>query len=1183
MVPSFIRITLACFVASLVANRAQTLDFAASISIPGTVITKVQVIKKLSETELSKKPLVKIDGVVTYYDPRMFLCFVQDETGGIFVRSGTEDHEFRAGDLVRVDGIASKGRLSNVIDEPVFTRLGRAPLPVAKALTAAGITDPGTDADRVQIKGVLRSVSEEMGRLVYYIGVGSERIPVTVLTLARGEGTENIGRTISVTGVHAALYDENRKRYGMRLLCNSLREIALVRGENTVAYTDLPVISVSALADQTNGSLCRVQLISEDYTPTQFVSGRDATGLLLARTSQQAPVSKGTVLDIVGYVVRTNGVVVLDDAYFRRIGFGNRSTFAPRTKPSELRMLESVAEVRRLPLEEAKREYPVRIRGVITYYDSSWTMCFVQGATEGIYVHTHSQPLDIASGQLVIVSGYTGPGDFAPIIMNPKFDVIGKAPMPRDKSIPFAELLSGSADSQWIEINCVVRAIKDMGPTFQLEIIPSDSGGAICYVTIPKSSGRFSPPDLVGSRVEIEAVCATEFDDSRRLKGVHFLCPGFRHIRVVESSLTDPFSIPITQISGAFQFQPNLVNNRRLHVEGSVTWTDGGGNFFLQDVTGGLKVHSKAARVAVGQQLHVVGFRSVKESTPALEHALVRAVGDAPEVGAREIAALDAFDKASQLEGRLLRMNGKLLESRRTADGIELALQDDNSLFTALLLGTIPGWLAQVEPGSALQITGVAVFARDASFRARSMQLLARSVDDLQIVKRPAIWTLRRMGIALAVLLASVLLGGLWIAFLRNRVAHHRVMLEANMEKQRALETQVVQSQKMESIGSLAGGVAHDFNNLLMIILGYIPLLKGEKLTTGGREALAEISDAGNRAADLTRQLLLFSRKQTPKMVVLELNETVRGLMRMLTRLLGEDVSLKFNGWLEELKVNADKGMLEQVLMNLAVNSRDAMPNGGSLVIRTEVRHLEALEMSGLASPVNGNYVCLSVSDTGEGIPEEHLGSIFDPFFTTKEVGKGTGLGLATVYGIVKQHGGAIDVQSKVGVGTTFRICLPLAEGVVSTQTHSQASIDGAARSAKILLVEDDQSVRRLARQTLEKAGHEVVEAGSGPAALALTGRLNHIDLLISDVIMPESMTGADLAREIKIIFPNASVILTSGYSEFRGRSLDMPPGAAFLQKPYTPDVFLNAVNAALDLNRPVAKQQPSEWLTHEY
>jgi two-component system cell cycle sensor histidine kinase/response regulator CckA len=368
------------------------------------------------------------------------------------------------------------------------------------------------------------------------------------------------------------------------------------------------------------------------------------------------------------------------------------------------------------------------------------------------------------------------------------------------------------------------------------------------------------------------------------------------------------------------------------------------------------------------------------------------------------------------------------------------------------------------------------------------------------------------------------------------------------------LEAQLRQSQKMESIGQLAGGIAHDFNNLLTVINGHASLLvASEKLTPKGTDSLKEIVEAGKRATALTRQLTTFSRKQEFHPQAVDLNDVVNHITKMLRRILGEDVALEvdFSPGLPAIK--ADLGMIEQVLLNLAVNSRDAMPRGGQLRIQTSVVTLDfaAAQQNPEAAP--GRYVCLTFSDSGCGIAPENLGRIFEPFFTTKEMERGTGLGLATVYGIIKQHRGWIHVQSRLGEGTAFQIFLPASDvqGVALQMTPTEKPVIGGTET--LLLVEDETPLLKLMQHILEGHGYKVLGCANGRQALDIWGRhKDRIDLLLTDLILPDGMAGNELARTLQASKPALKVLFTSGYDADR-LAKELPPGPAvrLVQKPF--------------------------------
>ncbi|HEU5124461.1 MAG TPA: PAS domain S-box protein [Verrucomicrobiae bacterium] len=384
----------------------------------------------------------------------------------------------------------------------------------------------------------------------------------------------------------------------------------------------------------------------------------------------------------------------------------------------------------------------------------------------------------------------------------------------------------------------------------------------------------------------------------------------------------------------------------------------------------------------------------------------------------------------------------------------------------------------------------------------------------------------------------------------------------------KGLEAQLRQAQKLESIGQLAGGVAHDFNNILTVIQGHASLLLSNRaLGDGPQESAQQIALASERAATLTRQLLTFSRKQVMQPKVLDVNDVVGNVLKMLKRLLREDVSLQVEYSANLPMVHADAGMLEQVLMNLAVNGRDAMPNGGELTISTAEVAIGPEYLLSHAHGSAGKHVRLSVSDSGCGIDPEILPRIFEPFFTTKPVGYGTGLGLATVHGIVHQHRGWIDVESERGKGTVFRVYFPVVNEPEKRAAAPASESPVPHGTETILLVEDEDAVRTLARNVLERKGYKVIEAVSAVEALKNWDQLREkVNLVLTDMVMPGGMTGLDLMKKLNAESPSLPAIYTSGYSvDIVGKEFELRDGINFLQKPYGPRRLAQTVRDALD------------------
>jgi two-component system, cell cycle sensor histidine kinase and response regulator CckA len=391
---------------------------------------------------------------------------------------------------------------------------------------------------------------------------------------------------------------------------------------------------------------------------------------------------------------------------------------------------------------------------------------------------------------------------------------------------------------------------------------------------------------------------------------------------------------------------------------------------------------------------------------------------------------------------------------------------------------------------------------------------------------------------------------------------------ESDISGRLHLESQLRQAQKMEAIGHLAAGVAHDFRNILTVIQGHANLrLLTPNLDPKLAESLTQITEAVERASNLTRQLLAFSRKQIMQMEVVSLNQVVENLTSMLARLIGEQVTLKCRFFDDLPCIEADVCSMEQVILNLAVNARDAMPGGGQLVIATSYIQLDSDYAANHPEASAGEYVCLTVRDTGCGMDESTKERLFEPFFTTKEVGKGTGMGLATAYGIIKQHNGWIEVESKIGAGSSFTVFLPITGKTERKQEKKPALPQALGGKETILVVEDEEPVRRFVSDLLKEYGYTVRLASNGVEALEVWKEAStEIDLLLTDVVMPQQISGLELADRLMNDKTDLKVIYTSGYSiELLDRHFGSRPDVNFLPKPYHPLKLAEAVRTCLD------------------
>ncbi|HWX21933.1 MAG TPA: response regulator [Candidatus Binatia bacterium] len=392
--------------------------------------------------------------------------------------------------------------------------------------------------------------------------------------------------------------------------------------------------------------------------------------------------------------------------------------------------------------------------------------------------------------------------------------------------------------------------------------------------------------------------------------------------------------------------------------------------------------------------------------------------------------------------------------------------------------------------------------------------------------------------------------------------------LRREMQERIHAEQQFRQAQKMEAIGQLAAGVAHDFNNILTVVHGHASMLSMRLGEEGPHsKSIAEIRRSAERAASLVRQLLTFSRKQILQFRNVQLGEVIQSVSAMLRQLVGEHIVFETDCPPNLPPIYADRGMIEQIVVNLTINARDAMPRGGRLLLGSSLVTLDGVAAKAHPESRPGQFVCLTVADTGCGMDAQALGHLFEPFFTTKEIGKGTGLGLATVYGIVKQHRGWIEVQSQLQLGTTFHIYFPLSQQTVPQPPEAKAGPPDCSGTETILLAEDEPTLREMVAEVLGLLGYRVLVASSGPAALAVWHQQKgEIDMLLTDIVMPGGMMGTDLAVQLRKSNPALKVIFTTGYSPgMTGAHQSLREGVNFLPKPYAPGKLSELVRNCLD------------------
>jgi PAS domain S-box-containing protein len=946
---------------------------------------------------------------------------------------------------------------------------------------------------------------------------------------------------------------------------------------------------------------------------------------------------------------------------------------------SSLPLLTRVEQIRNLSPDEANLGYPILVQAVVTYVNPAENDLFIQDSTAGVYVNIGTGKQELQPGQLVEVEGVSGTPDFAPQIDNPKIRVLGQGSLPEARRVAYGQMASSQEDSQWVEIEGIVRTVTKADSLLTLDL--AAEGGRLT-VEFPNFRGAV-PNFLVDAKIRIQGVCGANFNHKYQITGVILYSPSLSQLRIVEPAPSNAFLAPHRPIASLLRFAPQGASGHRVRVRAVVTFQQPGSELFIKEENDGLQVRTlETTPLQTGDLVEVAGFPAVGEYSAVLRDAVFRHIGTGPALAPVSVTAEQALDGSHDAD--FVRITARLLDA--TPGPNTLNMESGKILFLAQVEDPVLAKsLEALVPGSLLQLTGICVLEADEDHSPQSFRILVRSMNDVAVIEPPPWWNIKRMLRIIAILAAVALATTLWAFLLKRQVAEKtdsirdslereassreryqelfenandmvftcdleghltslnkagrrmvgcdipdvlrmnlaqilapehsalaREMLQSASEegqrtyeveivtrkngrlrvdlgtsliertgkppevqgigrditRHRRLEDQLRHAQKMEAAGRLAGGVAHDFNNLLTVISGFGQLVLGRLESTDPKYPhMAELLKAADRGATLTRQLLAFSRQQVLQPQVLDLNLTLANISRMLRHLIGEDVELSIVPGPGLGRVKTDPGEIDQVILNLAVNARDAMPHGGRLILQTENVNLDEARAAGHYPIRPGQYVLLTVSDTGCGMDAETQKHIFEPFFTTKEQGKGTGLGLATVHGIVHQSGGYIYVYSELGNGSCFKIYLPRVDQVAEPAKGRQALEHHARGTETILVVEDEAMVRDLTLEVLKESGYTVIAAERPDDALRICAQNQvPIDLLLTDVVMP-GMSGLELVERLKPQRPKMKVLYVSGYTADavarRGMS---DPKTAFLQKPFAPGALVRKVRDVLEV-----------------
>lgn len=917
-----------------------------------------------------------------------------------------------------------------------------------------------------------------------------------------------------------------------------------------------PIAELRARPDP--GALVRVLGHVHRHIPGSVLLLRDATGEIEVRSAQTIALEEGDQAEAIGTAVLDGIHLRLEDALFRSLGpaAGNGD------EGLGLPVLRLVDQARKLDRASVQKSHPVRLHTVVTWSHPDADFIFVEDSTGGLRVRLGKIPVPPALS-LIDLHGT--------VTFTPEGPEIKATEIIRHASIQPAnpgqlsleQARTGLRDCQLVEITGFVRMIRNQGGWLRAEM--STPNGEFSII-LPSN---INIDRLHGSVVNARGVCTRRLDAKGRLSGVELWALTASDLILVGPRPERPFSLPLTPISSIDASRSFISEAPWVHLAGVATYHIPGRYLIIQDGDEAIMVLSRSEiPLKPGDSVEVVGLPGMEQGRVVLRDALVRK-GVAP----RQAATLAPNPKRTvdpEADCRLVRLEGELLERSWNAGGLVLIMKGDQGLFEGRLArsafeeASVP-W----SKGSKLSLRGIYVVQRDEYQDPKGFHLDLRAADDIVVLEAAPWWTPRRAVVSLSIMGMIAFGAAAWITLLRRQVKTQTEIIRTQMEREARLNTEIERSARLESLGNLAGGIAHDFNNILTIIIANLSLMRMDQESITGEMAtrLEEAEKGARRARSLTQQLLTFARGGNP---VRKPHQVAALLSESLSRHVeGTNVTHLLQAPAGLLPALVDREQMLHVFRHLFVNAIQAMPNGGHLCVSASNIELQRDNEEGLQE---GHYVKVSVSDTGPGISQEYLGRVFDPYYSTK--GSHQGLGLATVRSILKKHGGNIEVSSPVGKGCCFTVLLPAVRELPPAPVEAVPDRKPPPAKAKILFMDDETAIQRLAGELFRKLGLEHDLASDGAEALALFKKAHlagkSYDLVITDLTVDRGMGGAELMRELVLVHPGVRALVSSGYSNDPILSRYQDYGfVGCVTKPYEIDELQKAVEEALTKQPP--------------
>lgn len=1062
---------------------------------------------------------------VTYYDPAWRLLFIQDEAGaGAYVPLAPSNiFPFKAGQRLFIFGRYAMTSDNFSVDGATLTvdgagfpkaidivrRIGDSVQFMSKFVTLEGLVD---HYRRLPPRHLEMTLSVEGKAMVVWL---QRELTDPIPNLSDAY--------VRVSGVYNSQLGPNGALQYYSLLVPEISYLQVIGRLDNDPRFNQPVQPIGGLAKLPAGQLVRITGEVKAQEAGHFVTIRDQTGQIDVMTAQTRPCSINETIEAIGYTSIQGTNWQLAEGLFRVGGYTAAPKQVDATAGAE--PLHLAAQVLELSPEQAKLSRPVSLTAVVTWSDSSSPFFFVQDASGGVCVMRGKSTSTLrAIGRNVVIHGVTGMGQFSPVVVATDFDKVSELVLPQAKQISLEHALSGVEEAQWVEMRGYLRRIDKRGGLSELEI--ATSGGD--FIAVLPAGEDLSA--LTGAVVRLHGVCTASADEQRKLTGIKLWVPSAAYVQVEEPAPKNNFDVPLRSLASLGQYGNLQSFTQRLRVAGVVLHHVLGHVIYLQDGADTLPVFSRETeRLQPGDRIEAVGFLGRQGGRIGLREAVYRKMGKESEPTPKLVTVENEPVIAG--DGRLVKVEGTLIDSSSTGGQLRLTLQASNTIFEAFLETNQAGVMGRIENGSRLALIGVYDVKYDEYAKPAAFQLHLRTINDVTVLQRPSWFTRQRILAFASTLGLGTLIFIAWVAALRRRVKAQTEQIREQVQRESWLKDELQRASKIESLGLLAGGIAHDFNNLLTVMMGNLSLIRLDRaLTRDSVESLQSAERAALRARDLTQQLLTFSKGGAPIRTAVSLPEIVREVAEFALR--GSKTRCDFDIPDDLWPANVDKGQIGQVVQNIVINAMQAMSEGGNVEIALRNTTVGD-ELGKVLMP--GRYLLLSVTDHGPGIRADDLHHIFDPYFTTKKTG--TGLGLATVYSIIKKHLGHISAESAPGRETTFKIWLPAAESspTVAVPVRRTPSLAPVKDNATVLFMDDEETIRNLGQTLLSRMGFFVTTTGDGAETIREYKKAweakRPYDLVILDLTIPGGMGGRETMEELLKFDPSVRAIVSSGYS----------------------------------------------------